>query len=39
MGSPDASCNLWYTDDESDEEAKPTRFESDSLDLGILFGS
>ncbi|EES10191.1 uncharacterized protein LOC8068356 isoform X2 [Sorghum bicolor] len=39
MGSPDASCNLWYTDDESDEETKVTRFESDSLDLGILFGS
>ena len=39
IGSPDASCNLWYTDDESDEEAKATRFESDSLDLGVLFGS
>ncbi|XP_066342214.1 uncharacterized protein [Miscanthus floridulus] len=38
IGSPDASCNLWYTDDESDEEAKATRFESDSLDLGVLFG-
>ena len=37
IGSPDASCNLWDTDDENDKEA--TRFESDSLDLGVLFGS
>jgi hypothetical protein len=39
MGSPDTSCSLWYTDDESDEETKATRFESDRLDLGVLFGS
>jgi hypothetical protein len=39
IGSPDASCSLWYTDDESDEEAKAIRFDSDNLDLSLLFGS